>query len=66
MCAGDAGAFFSSIRRVSDRNNVCGVAPIYLTLRLLGESLGTQAGYAICPADDEDASVVTVTGMLFR
>ena len=66
MCAGDAGAFFSSIRRVRDRNNVCGVAPIYLTLRLLGESLGTQAGYAICPADDEDASVVTVTGMLFR
>ena len=66
MRDGDAGAFFSSIRRVRDRNNVCGVAPIYLTLRLLGESRGTQAGYAICPADDENTSVVTVTGMLFR
>ena len=66
MRDGDAGAFFSSIRRVHDRNNVCGVAPIYLTLRLLGESRGTQAGYAVCPADDEDTSVVTVTGMLFR
>ncbi len=66
MREGDAGAFFASIRRVRDRNNVCGVAPIYLTLRLLGASRGTQAGYAVCPADDHDTSVVTVTGMVFR
>ncbi len=66
MQDGDAGAFFASIRRVHNRNNVCGVAPIYLALRLLGASRGTQAGYAVCPADDQDTSVVTVTGMLFR
>jgi len=65
MRDGDTSAFFASIRRVRNRNNVCGTAPIYLMLRLLGESRGSQAGYAVCPADDEDTSVVTVTGMLF-
>lgn len=66
MCAGDAGQFFGAIRQVQNANNVCGVAPIYLTLRLLGTSAGEQAGYAICPADTENTSVVTVTGMMFK
>ena len=66
MQAGNAEGFFSSIRTVRDRNNVCGVTPIYLTMRLLGDIKGEQAGYATCPADEEDTSAVTVTGMLFR
>jgi AmmeMemoRadiSam system protein B len=66
MRTGDPAAFFGAIRRVENRNNVCGVAPIYLTLRLLGESHGEQAGYAVCAADDRATSVVTVTGMLFK
>ncbi len=66
MAAGDAEGFFGAIRRVRDRNNVCGVAPIYLTLRLLGAVEGTPVGYAVCPADDADTSVVTVGGMVFQ
>jgi AmmeMemoRadiSam system protein B len=66
MRAGDAGQFFGAIRQVQNANNVCGVAPLYLTLRLLGESRGEQAGYALCPADEENASVVTVAGMVFK
>jgi len=66
MRAGDAGQFFGAIRQVQNQHNVCGVAPIYLTLQLLGASRGEQAGYAVCPADDQNTSVVTVTGMLFR
>lgn len=70
MAAGDPAAFFAAISRVADRNNVCGVAPIYLMLRLLGEQLGNvvgeQASYAVCPADDYDTSAVTVTGMVFH
>lgn len=66
MRAGDAGQFFGAIRQVQNANNVCGVAPIYLTLRLLGRSQGAQAGYAICPADAQNTSVVSVTGMMFK
>jgi AmmeMemoRadiSam system protein B len=66
MRGGDATGFFSAIRRVQNRNNVCGLAPIYLTLRLLGKGRGEQSGYAICPADAQNTSVVTITGMLFK
>jgi AmmeMemoRadiSam system protein B len=65
MQAGDAAAFFATIAGVKNRNNVCGVAPIYLTLQLLGDLPGEQWGYAACPADDSDTSAVTVTGMMF-
>lgn len=63
---GDAEGFFGAIQRVRDCNNVCGVAPIYLTLRTLGPVQGESLGYAVCPADTRGASVVTVGGMLFR
>lgn len=66
MRAGDATGFFGAIRATQNQYNVCGVAPIYLALRLLGASRGEQAGYAVCPADAHDTSVVTVTGMLFK
>lgn len=63
---GDADAFFAEIKRVQNRNNVCGVAPIYLALRLLGTVRGEAAGYAVCPADESGTSIVTVAGMLFQ
>jgi hypothetical protein len=65
MQAGAAQEFIAAISRVQDRNNVCGVAPIYLTMKLLDGSGGEQLGYAVCPADDHNTSVVTVTGMFF-
>ncbi|HAJ34364.1 MAG TPA: AmmeMemoRadiSam system protein B [Chloroflexi bacterium] len=66
MRAGDAGQFFGAIQQAQNANNVCGVAPIYLTLQLLGKCQGAQAGYAICPADAQNTSVVSVTGMVFK
>ncbi len=69
MRAGDAEGFFESIRQVRDGNNVCGVAPIYLTMqlgaRLAGPLTGNAAGYASCPADESNTSAVTVGGMVF-
>ncbi|MCX6045262.1 MAG: AmmeMemoRadiSam system protein B [Chloroflexi bacterium] len=65
MCYGRADGFFEAIRSVQDRNNVCGVAPIYLTMRLLAATHGECTGYATCPADEHDTSVVTVGGVLF-
>jgi len=65
MRGGDADGFFGAIKQVQDRNNVCGVAPIFLTMQLLGGLPGEQWGYAVCPADDAETSAVTVTGMVF-
>lgn len=66
MVAGDANGFYRAIHTIRDANNVCGVAPVYLTLRLLGEVEGTPTGYATCPADDDHTSFVTVGGVIWQ
>jgi AmmeMemoRadiSam system protein B len=63
MCRGDAESFFDAIQRVQDHNNICGVTPIYLTLRLLAPLKGSSHGYAVCPADQAHTSVVTICGV---
>ncbi len=63
---GDAEGFFAAIKGVQDRNNVCGVAPIYLTLRLTGSVQGEIVAYDQCSADDENTSAVCVCGMLLH
>lgn len=65
MGQGDAEGFFGAIRRVRDRNNVCGVSPVYLTLRYLESAQGEAFGYDHCPADEAGASLVSVCGMTF-
>jgi AmmeMemoRadiSam system protein B len=62
--AGDSGAFFGELRNERDRRHVCGLPPIYLTLRLLGETRGELAGYALCPADQQGMSFVTIAGVI--
>lgn len=66
MCEGDAEGFYGAIRRVEDENNVCGLSPIYLTLRLLGPLQGQNLGYAVCPADQHQTSVVTICGVTLQ
>lgn len=65
LAAGDAEGFWRFIQQTEDRNNVCGVSPFYLTLKLLGPVEGHRAGYAVCPADDRNTSVVSICGMVF-
>lgn len=70
MVQGDVEGFFEEIRQVQDANNVCGVAPIYLTMQTLGARHGASVrgqhtGYVTCPADEQDTSVVTVGGVIF-
>jgi AmmeMemoRadiSam system protein B len=64
--AGDATAFFEQLQAEGDRRNVCGLPPIYLTLRLLGQTSGDPAGYALCPADPQVTSVVSIAGVLLH
>ncbi len=65
LAAGDAEGFWRVIQRVRDANNVCGVAPFYLSLKAVGAVEGARAGYAVCPADEHQTSVVTVGGLVF-
>jgi AmmeMemoRadiSam system protein B len=63
VCAGDAEAFYRTIEAEDDRRNVCGLAPIYLTLRAMGETAGVRAGYDRCPADQNGTSWVSICGV---
>jgi hypothetical protein len=65
LAEGNATGFFHAIRRERDRNNVCGVSPFYLMLRLLGEVEGHLLAYDQCPADSSNTSLVSVCGMVF-
>lgn len=62
---GDADGFFHALQRVEDRNNVCGLPPIYLALRLLGPVAGETVAYDQCPADEHGTSWVSVAGVVW-
>ena len=66
VCAGDAEEFFAAIKREGDRRNVCGLPPIYLTLRMLSPVQGERVAYTRCPADQNDTSLVSVCGIVFK
>jgi hypothetical protein len=61
--AGDAASFFAQIKSEGDRRHVCGLPPIYLALRLLEAARGSPAGYALCPADAQGMSFVSIAGV---
>jgi len=66
ICAGDARGFFAAIKREGDQRNVCGLPPIYLALRMLSPVQGERVAYDRCPADENDTSLVSVCGVVFR
>lgn len=62
----DAAAFFRTIANEGNRRNICGLPPIYLTLRMLQPgALGRLTGYERCPADDTRTSFVSICGAVF-
>ena len=63
---GDASGFYSTNARLNDRNNVCGFAPIYYTLRLLKGSTGELIAYEQCDADQTSTSIVSICGMVIE
>lgn len=64
--AGDAAAFFAQLRAEEDQRRICGLPPIYLTLRLLGTSRGQVVGYDQCSADATGGSFVSIAGVLLE
>jgi MEMO1 family protein len=60
--AGDAAAFFESVRRDGDRRRICGLSPIYTLLRVLGGAPGALRRYGQWP---DPEGVVTFASMVF-
>jgi AmmeMemoRadiSam system protein B len=65
ICAGDEEAFLRRVQEEHDRRRICGLPPIYMALRLLGETSGKMTGYAQCPADQQGGSWVSICGTVF-
>jgi MEMO1 family protein len=65
ICNTDAEGFLGAIKQVEDRNNVCGVSPIYLALRTLEGASGRFVAYDRCPADEQGTSLVSICGIVF-
>ncbi len=61
---GDAERFYSEIAGIEDRNKVCGFSPLYLMLKFMEQTSGTQIAYEQCSADSQDQSLVSVCGLL--
>jgi AmmeMemoRadiSam system protein B len=66
LCTSDANGFFAAIQQARDANNVCGVTPLYMTMRTVDQVRGEQVGYAVCPADKQETSIVTIGGVFFH
>jgi MEMO1 family protein len=68
MRRGDAEGFMNAVG--DDRNNVCGLPPIYLALRLLAAAgapaEGELVAYETTPADAANTSAVSICGLLWR
>ncbi len=61
---GDADRFYREVARVGDKNRICGFSSIYLMLRYLGLGQGIKIAYEQCPADQQNASLVSICSML--
>jgi AmmeMemoRadiSam system protein B len=62
---GRAAEFVDQLRSERDARRICGLPPVYLMLRYLGEDArGEVVGYDQCPADADGGSLVSVAGML--
>lgn len=61
---GSADEFLRHLRDEGDRRRVCGMPPIYMTLRLLKNSSGYTVDYTQCPADATGGSLVSIAGVV--
>ena len=66
ICSIDPEAFLERSRREKYARRICGLAPIYIGLKLMGPNVcGEWLGYDQCSADATGGSVVSVAGALF-
>jgi AmmeMemoRadiSam system protein B len=66
LCTGSAEAFLAPLLADHDERRICGLPPIYLTLRYLAGSSGIVTSYRQCPADAAFGSLVSAAGVLLE
>ena len=66
VAAGDEAGFLRQLQDERDARRVCGLPPIYMLLRILGETEGTLLDYTLCPVDTQNGSFVSICGMVFN
>jgi AmmeMemoRadiSam system protein B len=64
ICAGDVQGFFQRVKAEGDRRHICGLAPVYWAMRLLGSAKGVVTGYEQSPADSAGSSIVSICGIV--
>jgi MEMO1 family protein len=62
IARGSKRSFFESVKNDEDRNRICGLAPIYMTLWASDATIGVWNGYQQCQADEDDTSFVSIAG----
>ena len=55
-------ACLEAVKDKSDRNKICGLAPIYMMLWASQATTGTWDGYQQCKADEDGTSFVSIAG----
>ncbi len=63
ICDGDAAGFLALSTAEGDSRKICGLPPIYLALRVLGDAVGESVGYAQCHADSNGGSLVSIAAV---
>jgi AmmeMemoRadiSam system protein B len=66
ICAGDVKGLLEQAKQRGDSHRICGLSPIYLALRVLGETQGSVTGYDQCPADSRGTSLVSICGIVLH
>jgi AmmeMemoRadiSam system protein B len=64
VCRGDAAGFFAGVMADGDARRICGLAPIYYLLALLGPSQGEVLQYSQW-VDEQGQGSVTYAGVIF-
>jgi AmmeMemoRadiSam system protein B len=62
IASGERAKFFELVKRAADRNRICGLSPIYMTLWAADITHGIWSGYQQCQADEGDTSFVSIAG----
>ncbi len=67
ICDGDSERFLAEIKAEKDQRRICGLTPIYLALRALGNGVsGRVTAYDQCPADPTAGSLVSIAGVIWQ
>lgn len=62
IVAGNREKFFELIKSGADKNKICGLSPIYMTLWASEATNGVWNGYQQCQADEANTSFVSIAG----